>query len=78
MTFAVNQRLVEAIALVSDDEIRQVMRFAFERLKIVVEPSGARGLSALMAGRIEHLPRRIGVVISGGNIDARRFAELCG
>ncbi|TDD11918.1 threo-3-hydroxy-L-aspartate ammonia-lyase [Nonomuraea deserti] len=78
LTFSINQRLVEAIALVTDDEIRQAMRFAFERLKIVVEPSGAGGLAALLAGRVEQLPGRVGVVISGGNVDARRFAELCG
>ncbi|MCP2167197.1 pyridoxal-phosphate dependent enzyme [Goodfellowiella coeruleoviolacea] len=78
LTFGVNQRLVDAIALVTDEEIRQAMRFAFEYLKITVEPSGASGLAALLAGRVADLPRRVGVVISGGNIDARRFAELCG
>jgi threonine dehydratase len=54
------------------------MRFAFERLKIVLEPSGATALAALMAGLLEHRPRRIGVIASGGNVDARRFAELVG
>ncbi|MFI5794539.1 threo-3-hydroxy-L-aspartate ammonia-lyase [Streptomyces sp. NPDC051677] len=78
LTFSVNQRLVDAIVLVSDDEIRAAMRFAFERLKIVVEPSGATPLAALLAGRVDGLPRRVGVIVSGGNIDAGRFAELCG
>lgn len=78
LTFPVIQRLVEAIALVSDEEIRTAMRFAFERMKIVVEPSGATGLAALLAGRVERQPARVGVVVSGGNVDARRFAELCG
>jgi threonine dehydratase len=77
LTFSVNQRLVDEIALVSDDEIREAMRFAFERLKIVVEPSGATPLAALLAGRVGTLPRRVGVIISGGNIDADRFAQLC-
>jgi threonine dehydratase len=77
-TFSVNQRLVDGIALVSDDEIGAAMRFAFERLKIVVEPSGATGLAALLAGRVDALPRRIGVIVSGGNVDADRFARLCG
>jgi threonine dehydratase len=54
------------------------MRFAFERLKIIVEPSGATPLAALLAGRVERLPSRVGVIISGGNIGVRRFAELCG
>ena len=78
LTFAVNQRLVDGISLVTDDEIRDAMRFAFERLKIVVEPSGATPLAALLAGRVEGLPRRVGVIVSGGNVDAARFAELCG
>jgi len=78
LTFSVNQRLVDEIALVTDDEIRAALRFAFERLKIVLEPSGASGLAALLAGRIDRLPPRVGVVLSGGNIGARRFAELCG
>ncbi|MFF3501237.1 pyridoxal-phosphate dependent enzyme [Streptomyces sp. NPDC003247] len=78
LTFSVNRRLVDAIALVSDDEIRAAMRFAFERLKIVVEPSGATGLAALLSGRTGPLPDRVGVIVSGGNIDAERFARLCG
>jgi threonine dehydratase len=78
LTFSVNQRLVDEISLVSDDDIRAAMRFAFERLKIVVEPSGASGLAALLAGRITRPPRRVGLIISGGNVDAKRFAELCG
>ncbi|KUO06473.1 threo-3-hydroxy-L-aspartate ammonia-lyase [Streptomyces caeruleatus] len=78
LTFSVNRRLVDEIALVSDDEIRDAMRFAFERLKIVVEPSGATPLAALLTGRTGTLPRRVGVIISGGNVDADRFAELCG
>jgi threo-3-hydroxy-L-aspartate ammonia-lyase len=78
LTFAVNQRLVDGIALVGDDEIRAAMAFAFERLKIVVEPSGATALAALLSGRIEDLPERVGVVISGGNVGLDRFHELLG
>ncbi|MFD7392017.1 threo-3-hydroxy-L-aspartate ammonia-lyase [Streptomyces sp. NPDC059852] len=78
LTFAVNRRLVDDIALVGDDEIRDAMRFAFERLKIVVEPSGATPLAALLSGRTGPLPRRVGVIVSGGNVDAGRFAALCG
>ncbi|MFI5957565.1 pyridoxal-phosphate dependent enzyme [Cryptosporangium sp. NPDC051539] len=76
LTFAVNRRLVEGIVLVSDDEIRDAMRFAVGRLKIVTEPSGASALAALLATRIGRLPSRVGVVVSGGNVDAGRFAEL--
>ncbi|GAA5044802.1 threonine dehydratase [Thermocatellispora tengchongensis] len=77
LTFSVNRRLVDEIVLVGDDEIRAAMRLAFERLKIVIEPSGASALAALLAGRITPVPQRVGVIISGGNIDARRFAEIC-
>ncbi|MEU1462822.1 threo-3-hydroxy-L-aspartate ammonia-lyase [Streptomyces sp. NPDC005727] len=76
ITFPINQRLVDAVCVVSDEEIVRAMRFAFERLKIVLEPSGASALAALMAGRVENPPRRIGVIASGGNIDTERFAGL--
>jgi threonine dehydratase len=56
------------------------MVFLFERLKVVVEPSGATGVAALLAGRLRDVTdgpgRRIGVVLSGGNVDAVRFAAL--
>ncbi|MDH2410518.1 pyridoxal-phosphate dependent enzyme, partial [Streptomyces chitinivorans] len=78
LTFSVNRRLVDEIVLVDDDRIREAMRLAFERLKTVVEPSGAAALAAVLAGRPDPLPRRIGVIVSGGNVGARRFAELLG
>ncbi len=78
LTFSLNRRLLDGIVLVRDDEIRDAMRFAFERLKIVVEPSGATVLAALLTGRAGPLPRRVGVIVSGGNVDAGRFARLCG
>ncbi|UXX92062.1 pyridoxal-phosphate dependent enzyme [Streptomyces sp. AD2-2] len=77
LTFSVNQRLVDEIALVSDEEIKDAMRFAFERLKIVIEPSGATPLAALLAGRAGQLHGRVGMIVSGGNIDSGRFAALC-
>ncbi|MEU4510615.1 threo-3-hydroxy-L-aspartate ammonia-lyase [Nonomuraea wenchangensis] len=76
LTFSINRQLVDEVVLVSDDEIRQAMRMAFERLKTVVEPSGATPLAALLAGRLGQPPRRIGVIASGGNVDVGRFAEL--
>jgi threo-3-hydroxy-L-aspartate ammonia-lyase len=76
LTFSVNQRLVDEIVLVSDEEIRVALRFAFDRLKLVMEPSGASGVAALLAGRLDPAPARIGVIISGGNVGWRRFAEL--
>ncbi|MEU6281661.1 threo-3-hydroxy-L-aspartate ammonia-lyase [Streptomyces sp. NPDC047028] len=78
LTFSLNRLLVDGIALVSDEQIRDAMRFAFERLKTVVEPSGASALAALLAHRVEALPPRVGVILSGGNVGAERFAELVG
>ncbi|GGL15118.1 pyridoxal-phosphate dependent enzyme [Mangrovihabitans endophyticus] len=77
LTFSVNRRLVDDVVLVGDDQIRAAMRFAFERLKMVVEPSGAIGLAALLSGHVKE-PGRVGVIISGGNVGAARFAELMG
>ncbi len=76
LTFEINRRLVDAVELVSDADIVAAMRFAFDRMKVVLEPSGASALAALLAGRV-HLPgRRVGVVLSGGNVGADRFAAL--
>jgi threo-3-hydroxy-L-aspartate ammonia-lyase len=47
-------------------------------MKLVVEPSGAAALAAVLAGRVDVHGRRTGVVISGGNIDTARFASICG
>ncbi|MFF7153962.1 pyridoxal-phosphate dependent enzyme [Streptomyces sp. NPDC008139] len=78
LTFSINRRLVDDIVLVTEDAIREAMRFAFERLKIVLEPSGATPLAALLSARVTPLPPRVGLILSGGNIDTARFAELCG
>jgi threo-3-hydroxy-L-aspartate ammonia-lyase len=64
------------IVTVSDAELVDAMRFLFERLKLVVEPSGAAGVAALLTRKIEG--ERIGVILSGGNVGAARFAELIG
>lgn len=76
LTFSINQRLLDDVVLVDDDEIRTAMRFAFDRMKLVVEPSGATGLAALLCRRLDPMPARVGLVISGGNVDTDRFARL--
>jgi len=76
LTFSINQRLLDSVVLVSDDEIRHAMVFAFERLKLVMEPSGATPLAALLAGRVDPLPPRVGLIVSGGNVGVRAFARL--
>ena len=76
LTFEVTRRLVDEIAVASDPEIVAAMRFLFERLKTVAEPSGACALAALLAGRVRAGGLRVGVTLSGGNVAPRRFAEL--
>jgi threonine dehydratase len=51
------------------------MRFAFERLKLVIEPSGAAALAAVLHGRVDVRGKRVGVTISGGNVDPALFAR---
>jgi len=76
LTFQVNRELVDEVVTVSDAEIVDAMAFLFDRMKLVAEPSGAVGIAALLNGRIRG--SRIGVVISGGNVGAARFAQLLG
>ncbi len=75
LTWPIVRRLATGIVTVSDDEIRRAMRFAFERLKLVLEPSGASALAALLSQKIDPRGARTGIVLSGGNVDATRFAE---
>lgn len=76
MTFEVNRRLVDDVVTVTDQDIVRAMAFLFQRLKVVVEPSGAAGVAALLAGAVDPSGRRIGVILSGGNVSPHRFAEL--
>jgi threonine dehydratase len=76
LTFEVTRRLVAGIEVASDAEIVAAMRFLFERLKTVAEPSGACALAALLAGRVRATGLRVGVTLTGGNVSAERFAQL--
>ncbi len=76
LTFPVVQRHVEDILVVTDDEILEAVRFALLRLKLVIEPSGAVTLAALLAGRLPPDIGRAGAIISGGNIDPPVLASL--
>jgi threonine dehydratase len=69
LTFPIMQRHVEQILLVSEAEIRATMRFLLERVKILVEPSGAVALAAVLFGMLPREIRSAGVVLSGGNVD---------
>ena len=76
LTFANVRAHNGTIVTVTDDELKDAMRFAFERMKIVLEPSGAASLAAVMTRKIDCGRKRVGIIISGGNIDAARFAAL--
>ena len=75
LTFPVLQRLVERVVLVTDAEMRAAVKFMLLRLKILVEPSGASSVAAVLFHKLPPEIRSVGVVISGGNVD---FEELIG
>jgi threonine dehydratase len=75
LTFAVNSRLLADVVTVSEDDIIDAMRFCFTRLKVVVEPSGAVALAALLSGAVAQSGSTV-VVLSGGNIDPADFSAL--
>ena len=76
LTFAINSRLLAQGITASDAEVAAAVGFAFRELKLVVEPGGAVGLAALLAGRIDARGKNVVIVLSGGNVDADLFAKL--
>jgi threonine dehydratase len=76
ITFAINSRLLTQGITASDAEVGTAVAFAFRELKLVVEPGGAVGLAALLAGRIDARGKNVVIVLSGGNVDADLYARL--
>jgi threonine dehydratase len=76
LTFAINSRLLSQGITASDEEVGAAVGFAFRELKLVVEPGGAVGLAALLAGHIEAAGKTVVIVLSGGNVDADLYARL--
>ncbi len=76
ITFAINIRLLTQGVTASDAEVGSAVGFAFRELKLVVEPGGAVGLAALLAGRIDARGKNVVIVLSGGNVDAELYAQL--
>jgi threonine dehydratase len=76
ITFAVAKQNLAGGFAVSDAEARAAMRFAFEELKVVAEPGGAVALAAVLGRRLPAKGRTVAVVLSGGNVDPRLFAEV--
>ncbi len=69
-TFRLVLQYVDDMQTVTEDAIKDAVRFGFYRLKMVIEPSGALGLSALLSGAVSATGKKVGVIISGGNIDS--------
>jgi threonine dehydratase len=76
LTFEINSRLLSKGITASDAEVGIAVGFAFRELKLVVEPGGAVGLAALLAGHIEAAGKTVVIVLSGGNVDADLYARL--
>src|SRR3981189_3394170 len=76
MTFSINSKLLAQGVTATDAEVGAAVAYAYRELKLVVEPGGAVGLAALLAGRIDARGKNVVIVLSGGNVDADLFAKL--
>jgi threonine dehydratase len=76
ITFPINRALIGQGLTVSDEDVARAVRYAFEELKLVVEPGGAVGLAAMLAGKLDLAGKVVVGVLSGGNVDAEMFAKL--
>jgi threonine dehydratase len=77
-TFPVLRELGARIVTVSDAALVDAMKFFASRMKLVVEPTGCLGAAAVFGGQVDVVGKRVGVVLSGGNVDLGRFASLVG
>ncbi|KWR89157.1 threo-3-hydroxy-L-aspartate ammonia-lyase [Cupriavidus sp. IDO] len=75
-TFAVIRELVKDIVTVSDAELVETMKFFAGRMKIMVEPTGCLAAAAVLNGKLDVAGKRVGVIVSGGNVDLNSFANL--
>ncbi len=76
LTFPVIQALVDDVLTVGDPQLVSTMRFFAERMKMVVEPTGCLAAAAVIAGQFDVRGKRVGIIVSGGNIDVERYAAL--
>ncbi len=76
LTFPVIQQLVKSIVTVSDAQLVSTMRFFAERMKMVVEPTGCLAAAAVLEGAVDLRGQRVGVILSGGNVDLPAYAKL--
>ncbi len=76
LTFPLVRENVDDMVTVADDDLVRAMRFVWERMKLVVEPTGVLALAAALEGKVEVAGRRVGVILSGGNVDLAYALEL--
>jgi len=76
LTFPLVQANVDDMLTVSDADLVETMRFLWERMKLVVEPTGVLGLAAAYRGKVEVAGRRVGAIVSGGNVDLLAALEM--
>ena len=74
--FCVIQSLVNDIVTVSDSELVETMAFLASRMKLIVEPTGCLAAAAVLSGKVDVRNKRVGIILSGGNIDLARFSAL--
>ena len=78
LTFAILKDYLEAVALVSEDELRAAVRWLATKVHLVVEPSGAAAVAAVLHGKLPADVRRIGIIVSGGNVEPSQLAQILG
>ena len=78
LTFPVIQRLVRRVVTVNDAQLVSTLRFCAERMKMIVEPTGCLAAAALLEGVVEARGQRVGVIVSGGNVDLAQYAAFLG
>jgi threonine dehydratase len=75
LTFPILQKTVEGVLLVSDDEMIETLSWMLERMKVLVEPSGVAGAAAVRHKKADFSGKRVGVILSGGNVDREKLAQ---
>ena len=75
LTFPIIQELVDEIVTVSDAQLIEAMRFAASRMKMVIEPTGGLAMAAAMQGAVDVRGQRVGIIVSGGNVDIAQLAK---
>ena len=76
MNFILLQQTVQSLATVSEQEIKQAMRLIHQHLQMIVEPSAAVGLAALLSGQLDTKNKAVGIILTGGNIEPALFKNL--